>query len=404
MSTKTKAVILTCSAVLLLFTVAGGLNGVRASSDDGAYRQLEVYSEVLSRVRSEYVEEPNIPAVTDGALHGLLDSLDPDSSYLTAEQYKDYVAHKTDAKGDIGAAISKRYGYATVVSVIPGGPADKADLQATDILEAIEGKTTHDMSLAEIHNLLSGEPGSTVTVSVVRSRRAEPQKVVITRNIVTVPPVTDKLMQDGIGYIQVDALNKDKSQEVAAKIKDLEKSGAKKLILDLRNCAEGEEAEGIATANLFLNHGTITYLQGQTFPRKAFNADPAKAITNLPLVVLVNKGTAGAAEVVAAAIMENARGDVVGDKTFGEGAVQKIITLPDGSALILSVAKYYTPKGKAIQDTAVTPNVVVASGDADSALPDEGEDTVAPESDKTQAPQPDLPLQKAVQLLKAKAS
>jgi carboxyl-terminal processing protease len=404
MSMKTKATILICSAVLLLFTVAGGLNGVRASNNDGAYRQLEVYSEVLSRVRSEYVEEPNIPAVTDGALHGLLDSLDPDSSYLTAEQYKDYIAHKTDAKGDIGAAISKRFGYATVVAVIPGGPADKAGLQATDILEAIEGKTTHDMSLAEIHDLLAGQPGSTVTVSVVRARRAEPQKVVITRDIVIVPPVTDKVMQDGIGYIQVDALNKGKSQEVAAKIKELEKAGAKKLILDLRNCAEGDEAEGIATANLFLNHGTITYLQGQKYPREAFNADPAKAITNLPLVVLVNKGTAGPAEIVAAAVMDNARGDVVGDKTFGEGSVQKLIDLPDGSALILSVAKYYSPKGKAIQDTAVTPNVMVAAGDDDSALPDDDDDTATPEQDKTQAPQPDLMLQKAVQLLKTKSS
>jgi carboxyl-terminal processing protease len=211
------------------------------------------------------------------------------------------------------------------------------------------------------------------------------------------------VMQDGIGYIQVDALNKGKSQEIAAKVKELEKTGAKKLILDLRNCAEGEESEGIATANLFLNHGTITYLQGQKYPRESFNADPAKAITNLPLVVLVNKGTAGPAEIVAAAVMDNGRGDVVGDKTFGEGSVQKIIDLPDGSALILSVAKYYSPKGKAIQDSAVTPNVVVASGD-DEALPDDDDNTVAPEQDKTQAPQPDLMLQKAVQLLKSKAS
>ncbi|MFI5088378.1 MAG: S41 family peptidase, partial [Terriglobales bacterium] len=202
-----------------------------------------------------------------------------------------------------------------------------------------------------------------------------------------------------------DAFSKGKSQDVAAKIKDLEKSGAKKLILDLRNCAEGEEPEGIATANLFLNHGTITYLQGQKYPKESFNADPSKAITNLPVAVLVNKGTAGAAEIVAAAIMENARGDVIGDKTFGEGSVQKTIDLPDGSALILSVAKYYSPSGKSIQDAAVTPNVVVAAGDDDSALPDDDEDTTTPaEQQKPQAPQQDLPLQKAIQLLQGKAS
>src|SRR5438552_2425706 len=209
MSMKTKAAILVSSAAILLFMVVGSLDGVRASSNDGAYRQLQVYSEVLSRVR-----------------------------------------------------------------------------------------------------------------------RAEPQKIVITRDVVSVPPVNDKMVEDQIGYIQVDAFNKGKTSEIANKIKTLQKSGAKKLILDLRNCAEGEESEGISTANLFLNHGTITYLQGQKYPREAFNADPSKAITALPLVVLVNKGTAGAAEVVAAAVLENARGDVVGDKTFGDGSVQKTIELP----------------------------------------------------------------------------
>ena len=405
MSMKIKAAILVCSAAVLVFMVVGGLNGVRASSNEGAYRQLQVYSEVLSRVRSEYVEEPNIPAVTDGALHGLLESLDPNSSYLSPAEYKDYKSHKTEAKGDIGAAISKRFGYAAIVSVVPGGPADKAGLQATDILEAIEGKSSRELSLAEIRNMISGQPGSNVTVEVVRSRRAEPQKMVITRDIVSIPPVTDKVMEDGIGYIQADAFTKGKSQEIAGKIKALQKAGAKKLILDLRNCALGEESEGIATANLFLNHGTITYLQGQKYPREAFNADPAKDITNLPVAVLVNKGTAGPAEVVAAAVLENARGDVVGDKTFGDGSVQKTIEMPDGSALILSVAKYYTPSGKAIQDTAITPNILVADVDDDGALPDEDQETAPPDDTKKQvAPQQDEQLQKAIQVLRSHAS
>ena len=156
MSMKTKAAIVMSSAAVLLFMYVGGLDGVRASNNDGSYRQLQVYSEVLSRVRSEYVEEPNIPLVTDGALHGLLESLDSNSSYLTAAEYKEYKANQTEAKGEIGAAVSKRFGYAAVISVIPGGPADKAGIQASDIFEAIEGKSTREMSLAEIHNLLLG--------------------------------------------------------------------------------------------------------------------------------------------------------------------------------------------------------------------------------------------------------
>jgi len=397
---KTKAAILVTSFAVLLFMVVGGLGGVRASSSDGAYRQLQVYSEVLSRVNSEYVEDPNIPKVTDGALHGLLEALDPNSSYLSPKEYQDYKSKKTDAKADIGAAVSKRFGYAAVISVIPGGPADKAGIQGSDIFEAIEGHSTREMSLAGIRALLSGQPGSNITVSVVRARRAEPQKVVITRDMVTVPPVTDKVMEEGVGYIKVDALTKGKSQEIAALIKTLQKQGAKKLILDLRNSGEGEESEGIATANLFLNHGTITYLQGQKYPREAFTAEANKAITNLPVALLVNHGTAGPAEIVAAAILENARGDVVGDKTFGDGSVQKVIDLPDGSALILSVAKYYSPSGKAIQDTAITPNVLVADTDEDAPLPDEDQDTAAPDENKAKTPQQDEQLRKAIEVLK----
>jgi len=402
---KIKAAILIPSALVLVFTIVGGIDAVRAANtNDGAYRQLQVYSEVLSRVRSEYVEDPNLPQVTTGALHGLLESLDPNSSFLTSAEYKDFKAHNTNAKAGIGAAVSKRFGYASVIAVIPGGPAAKAGLQAGDILEAMENKTTHEMSLAEIHNRLVGDVGSNLTVSVVRARKAEPQKIVITRDVVNVPPVADKMMEDGIGYIQVDAFSKGKSQEVAAKVKDLQKAGAKKLVLDLRNCADGEESEGIATANLFLNHGIITYLEGQKFPREAFNADPAKAITTLPMAVLVNKGTAGPAEVVAASILDNARGDLVGDKTFGDGSVQKVIELSDGSAVILSIAKYYSPKGKTIQDNAVTPNVLIADTDDDASLPDEDDNSAPAEQEVKPAPQQDEQLQKAIQVLKHRAS
>jgi carboxyl-terminal processing protease len=408
MSKKLKITIITCSLAILLFTVVGGFVNVRASSNDGAYRQLSVYSEVLSRIRLEYVEEPNIPGVTEGALHGLLESLDANSSYLSAAEYKHYKTMKTEGKADIGATVSKRFGYAAVVAVIPGGPADKAGVDNADIIESIDGKSTHDMSLAEIHSLLSGDTGSTITVAVVRPRKAEPQKIVITRDVVAIPPVSDKMLADNVGYIKVDSFPEGKSQEIATKIRDLQKQGASKLVLDLRNSAGGVESEGVDTANLFLDHGTITYLQGQKFPRQAFNADPMKDITKLPVAVLVNRGTAGPAEIVAAAILENARGDVVGDKTFGDGSVQKVIEMPDNSALILSVAKYYSPSGKAIQDAAVTPNVVIADViDDDGGLPDEDAATSEKPSDKKEEKpknQTDDQLNKALEVLKNRQS
>jgi carboxyl-terminal processing protease len=405
MSMKTKAAILVTSFAVLLFVVVGSMGGVHASSNDGSYRQLQVYSEVLSRIRGEYVEEPNIPKVTDGALHGLLESLDSNSSYMTPEAYKAFKNHKAEGKAGIGAVVSKRFGYAAVVAVLPGSPAEKAGIEPTDIFEAIEGQSTRDMSLPEIRNLLSGAPGTTLNVQVVRARKAEPQKMSITRDVVGIPPVTDKMMDEpGIGYVKAEALTRGKAQEIAAKVKALEKSGAKKILLDLRNCAEGDESEGVAVANLFLNHGTITYLQGQKFPREAFNADASKAITTLPMAVLVNRGTSGAAEIVAAAILENARGDVVGDKTFGDGSIQKTIDLPDGGALILSVAKYYSPSGKAIQDTAVTPNVLVADVPDDVAATDEEDGGTAPAEDQAKPKNTvDDQLNKALEVLKSHA-
>jgi carboxyl-terminal processing protease len=400
MSKRFKAVILSVSLVLVLFTVVGGLGVHASNNDDGAYRQLGVYSEVLSRIHNEYVEEPNLPNVTSGALHGLLESLDANSSYLTASEYKDYKAHQSEGKADIGAAVSKRFGYAAVVAVIPNGPADKAGIDSGDIIEAVEGRSTHELSLAEITSLLSGAPGSTVNLEVVRARRSEPQKITLTREVVPMPAVADKIVDEGIGEIQVESFNKGKTAEIASKIKELEKQGAKKFVLDLRNCAEGDENEGIATANLFLDHGMIAYLQGQKFPKETFNADPSKRLTDLPVVVLVNRGTAGPAEIVAAAILENARGDVLGDKTFGVGSVQKTIDLPDGSALILSVAKYYSPTGKSIQDSAVTPNILLADKEDEVALPDDGDGTTAPEPDKKKDKGPDEQLHRAIEVLK----
>ncbi len=403
MSKTTKLIVLGLSFLLATLVVAGGL-GVKASTNnEDSYRQLGVYSEVLSRIRTEYVEDPNVPSVTNGALHGLLESLDANSSYLDPAEYKDYKQRKNDGKATIGATLSKRFGYAAVVSVIPGGPADKAGMDSGDIIEAIEGKSTRDMSLAEIDGILTGQPGSVINVSVVRPRKAAPVKTAITREIVTDPPVADKMLEDGIGYLKIDDFPKGRSQEVATQLKALEKEGAKKLVIDLRNSGSGEEDEGIATANLFLNHGTISYLQGQKYPKQTFLADPQKAVVpSIPLVVLVNRGTAGPAEIVAAAIMENARGDVIGDKTFGSGSIQKVIEMPDGSALMLSVAKYYSPSGKALQDTAITPNILVADSTDDFLVPDEDENAQPDEKqqEKDKKALPDDQLKRAIDVLK----
>jgi carboxyl-terminal processing protease len=241
-----------------------------------------------------------------------------------------------------------------------------------------------------------------VNFSVVRPRKAEPEKMVIQRDEVPFPATSEKIIENNIGYIKVASLVKGKSQEIAAKIAAAQSSGAKRLILDLRSVSEGDISEGVATANLFLDHGTIAYLKGQKYPREDFNAEAQKAVTKLPLVVIVNRGTAGPAEIVAAAVLENGRGDVLGEKTFGIGSIQKLIEINDGSAVILSVAKYYSPSGKAIQDVAVTPNIVVAEA-AEVATEGEDDDTDAqPEPKKPTTEKGDEQLQRAIAVVKNK--
>ena len=405
MSKKIQALLLTSSMLIVAFALIGsiGVHASGSSSGDVTLKHIGVYSEVLYRVRAEYVEEPNMSAVTNGALHGLLESLDADSSYLTPAEYKVFKQKKAEGKANIGATVSKRFGYAAIVSVIPGGPADKAGLNSGDIIETVEGLSTHDLWLAGIKNHLIGDPGSRLELTIIRTRKIEPQKITVVRDVVTLPAVQEQLLADNIGVVKAQVLTKGKAQEIAEKIKSLQKKGAKKLVLDLRYDSQGDEEEGVAVANLFLGKGSIGSLQGQKYDKVTYTADPQKKITDLPVAVLVNRGTAGAAEIVASALLDNNRGDVVGDKTFGEGSVQKLIEVPDGSALILSVAKYYTPNGKVIQDTGVTPNVLAASND-DVAVVSDDDDSSSNSTEEPQkvAPKEDDQLHRAIEVLKAR--
>ena len=407
---KIPKILLLAVSVALVLTVFLGVNSngvsAAASGQDGAYRQINVYSEVLRHIQADYVTDPNIPAVTNGALRGLLESLDADSSYLSPADYKAYKADQ-GGKAQAGINVSKRYGYATVVSVVPGGPADKAGLVDGDIMEAIEGHDTRDISLAMIRLMLEGAPGSTLTVGVVRSSRTEPDKISMTRSLQAPPAVAESLYENAsILYLKPEVLDRDHVSELETKLKGMQKAGNKKVLLDLRDAAAGDMAEAVRLANFLLKSGTIATLEGQRFPKQVFTADPAKTIqATAPVVVLVNRGTAGPAELVAAALLDNKRADVVGERTFGEGTQQKTFELADGAALILSVAKYESPNGKKLQDDGVTPDVLVASGLDDQA----GVDEEAPPQAAAPAPvakkpgvQVDEPLTKALDLLKSK--
>ena len=370
-----------------------GMFGVHAGSEqDGAYRQMHVYAEVLKRVQSDYVTDPNINTVTTGALHGLLESLDADSSYLTPTEYKIYKDRPTSGVAQIGVTVSKRYGYATIVSVVPNSPADREHLGDGDVIESIGDTSTRELSLAVIRLMLEGKSGSTVTLSVVRPRKPDPDKITLTRTVIPTPAMNDQQYENStILYIKPGALTSDRVDQIAAKIKSAGKT--RKILLDLRDVSEGEPEQGIRLANFFVNQGTIAVLEGQKFPRQTFSADPSKHLTSAPVAVLVNRGTYGAAELAADAIEGAKRGDVVGERTFGEGSVQKTIELPDGAALLLTIAKYQGPDGKKIQDEAVAPNVLVGQNQDDDV-----------DDDNPQPNKGDEPLNKALELLKAKNS
>jgi carboxyl-terminal processing protease len=397
MSRTFKRAVFGVSILLVALVFLGGLgpSRVRADSEsDGAYPEMEVYSEVLKKVQTDYVSDPNMTKVTVGALHGLLESLDPDSSYLTPEEYNAYKQHSNEGVAQVGLNISKRYGYATVVSVEPGSPAEKEQIEDGDIVEAIEGHSTREMSLVMIRLLLEGKAGTNVTFSLVRPRKAEPDKITLTRTVSPAPPLGQtEYESSSILYLKPVVLNKERVNEIASRLKAMQKNGNKKVLLDLRDVAEGDEEQGVRLANFFLESGTIATLSGQKYTYEAFNADSSKFITSAPLVVLVNHGTSGPGEIVAAAVLENKRADVVGDRTFGEGSVQKTMELPDGAALILSVAKYASPLGKKIQDEAVTPNIVVA------ATPENDDQNGA-----VKVPKPDDQLTKALDVLKQKSA
>ncbi len=407
MPKTSKILLLAVSAALVLIIFLGvNSSAVSASTEpqDGAYRQINVYSEVLRHIQSDYVEDPNIDAVTNGALRGLLESLDSDSSYLTPADYKLYKANR-GGKAQVGINVSKRYGYATVVSVVPGSPADKANLNDGDILEAIGTQDTRDISLAMIQMLLEGAPNSELTVSVVRPRRQTPEKISMTRTMVSIPAVSETMYENSsILYLKPMLLDRDHVQQVEAKLKAMSHSGNKKVLLDLRDVSAGDMGEAARLANFFLKSGTIATLEGQKMAKQTISADPAKVINaTAPVAILVNHGTAGPAEIVAAALLDNKRADLIGEKTFGEGAQQKTFDLPDGAALILSVAKYQTPSGKKIEDEGVTPGMLVASAAEDTPIADDEGATPEPTPAKP-AVQIDEQLSKALDLLKSKAA
>ena len=408
MNARTKFIVVFLSTLVTIMLVIGALMG-KSKAGDATYKPLSVYTEVLARIKADYVEEPDMDKVTRGALQGLVEYLDPLSSYLTAEQYE--IFEKSRENEDHGTGLStglvvfkQRLSYTQILYVVPDSPADEAGIRKGDLIEAIDGVSTRSMAPAHMQSILSGKPESRVRLLVRPARQPdEPEEHALVRGKVTLPPVTSKLLDDGVGYIDLDVLDEQHVDQVAAAIKSLESQGAKKLILDLRGNALGDAKQGLLLADHFISTGELASLKGQRYPEETFTAEAETTLTDLPLVLITDRATASGAELVAAAILDSGRGKVAGERTYGLAAFQKTIRLEDGAALILSVAKYYRPSGKALQDGGVEPSDPVAAADLRRFRISEME-TIEVETDPTPPalegdPEKDPYLKKAIEIL-----
>jgi len=391
---------------VVIFCYAGLGHVLGRTPDDKAYKSLTVYSEVLQKIQQDYVDEPNLHLVTSGSLHGLLESLDPQSSYLTAREYAEYKQKQAaNVNGDAGLTLSKRFGYIIVVSVLPESPAEKAGIHSGDIFESVAGFTTRDMSVGQALNFLRGQPGTGVKVGVIRRGKADPDEVDLVREKLGPAKIITTKADPDILVMRLPSLEPGRADEIRLRLQDAEKQGVHKVILDLRECGRGPVSEAIAVAKLFVSSGNLSTLLGQTVSTQVFAADPSKVVWKGPVSVLIDPTTSGAAEVLASAVVSTHRGDVVGERTFGLASEQKMISLDDGAALFLTVANYYNGDGKSILEEGVVPSEVVrASAEDDSDANDD--DNGSADAQKEPAPPrpltPEDPIfRKALELLKA---
>jgi len=369
---------------VVIFCYAGLGHVLGRATDDKAYKSLTVYGEVLQKIQQDYVDDPNMHTVTAGSLHGLLESLDPQSSYLTPREYDEYKKKlRNSGTGETGLTLSKRYGYVIVLSVLPDSPGTKAGVRSGDIFESIGGFTTRDMSVGQALNLLSGQPGTGIKVAVIRRGKATPDEVDLVLEKLAAPKIIVQKADPDILVLRLPSLDVGRADEIRNRLLDAEKQGVRKVIVDVRECGRGPVSEAISLARLFVPSGSITTLRGQTVSSQVFSAEPKQVVWKNSVSVLIDATTSGAAEVFASAIVANHRGDVVGERTFGLASEQKLITMDDGAALILTVANYYNPGGKSILEEGITPTEIVRAVPEDS---DSGDDDAAPAPEPQKEP------------------
>jgi carboxyl-terminal processing protease len=384
MSPRTRLIVAVASTGIIGYVAVGSLLG--RVLGDTSYGQLAIFNEVVRLVLDAYVEPVNVDRAMAGARLGMADALDGDSAYLDADQFRLYQQEATGGDADVGLVLTRRFAFVMVVAARPGSPAERAGLEPGDLVKSIDGRHTRPMPAVVADRLLHGAPGSAVKLGILRAG-ADPFDVSVVRERIVAAAPDGRMLEAGTGYVKVSDFTPATAEDVRTRVEALKREGATRLVLDLRDAAWGDPELGARVAEVFLQGGPVAKLVGQRVEEKVLEADPARSAWAGPLVTLVDNGTAGPGEIVAAALADSGRSQLVGERTFGRAGVTRAVPLPEGG-LVLTVAKYLSPKGTSIHGQGLEPSVPVASEtEADQDLP-EG------------TPHPDHILDKALEILK----
>lgn len=372
MKIRGRVVVLAMSMAVIAFAVVGGFMSKAIARQD-SYQYLRTFEDVVSLILNNYVEEVNIDKVMHGAMHGLADGLDPDSAYLDPGQVKVFEKGDLGGAGHIGIELTRQY-YLRVIAARDGSPAARAGLMPGDYIRAIDGQSTRDISVYAGQRLLRGKPGTKVHLTVLRGNAAEPHEIDLVREALPAAPVTSRLAAPGVGYLRIAEFGKSTADQIKAEVSAMTKAGAKNLIVDVRGTATGDLDLGVAAARLFVKSGTLAYRQDRGREREPIAAAAGDGAITLPVAVLTDNGTSSAAEVFAAALSGNKRATLIGERTLGRAARQKLVRLPDGSALMLTHLLYLGPGGSAIHEKGLIPEIAVEQPDVDFGQPPPAKD------------------------------
>ncbi len=351
------------AALGLSLTLGQGVLAERAPGDSIPLEELRAFTEIFAKIKNDYVEQIDDKTLLEHAIRGMLSGLDPHSAYLAADDYKDLQAGTSGEFGGLGIEVGMEDGFVKVISPIDDTPAQRAGVEAGDLVIRLDDTPVKGMTLGEAVKIMRGKPGTDITLTIAREGEDKPLKITITRDIIRVTSVKSRVLDEGYGYVRItqfQARTGDSVREAVTKLKAESDTPLKGLVLDLRNNPGGVLSAAVSVSDAFLEKGIIVYTEGRLDDAKLkFNAKPTDVLDGAPMVVLVNGGSASASEIVAGALQDHKRAVVMGDKTFGKGSVQTILPMDNGSALKLTTARYFTPSGRSIQATGIEPDIVL---------------------------------------------